>query len=185
MPGSKQEAAVAFPSNPISRRTDRALTPRPRAPSKMAPPVAGCSIGQAAKASGVSTKMIRYYEDIALIRPVLRTAGNYRTYDRISIQTLRFIARARTLGFSMGEIARLLALWQEPGRSSAEVKALALRHVADLDARIVALQGMKAAVADLAAHCHGDDRPECPILDTLAGDDAGPRPDPSRRHSHG
>ena len=133
-------------------------------------PLALCSIGQASDASGVSAKMIRYYESIGLIRPASRSAGNYRTYDPTAVQTLRFIARARGLGFAMEEIARLLALWQEPDRSSADVKALALKHAADLAARIEALQSMKAAVETLAAHCHGDHRPECPILEELAGD---------------
>ena len=131
------------------------------------------TIGQAAAASGVSAKMIRYYESVGLIRPAARSAANYRRYDQAAIQTLRFIARARALGFEMAEIARLLALWQERGRSSAEVKSLALRHAADLERRIAALAGMKAAIETLAAHCHGDHRPDCPILDELSGEPAG------------
>jgi MerR family copper efflux transcriptional regulator len=146
----------------------RTPTARGSAPRVVAP-VADCSIGRAAEASGVSAKMIRYYESIGLIRPASRSAANYRTYDPAAIQTLRFIARARSLGFSVDEIAQLLALWQEPGRSSADVKALALAHVADLKKRIAALQSIKAVIETLAAHCHGDDRPECPILDELAG----------------
>ncbi|MGA9869010.1 MAG: Cu(I)-responsive transcriptional regulator [Acetobacteraceae bacterium] len=130
----------------------------------------GGTIGQAALASGVSAKMIRYYETIGLIRPASRSAGNYRTYEAADIQTLRFIARARSLGFSVDKITRLLALWREPGRNSADVKAVALRHVADLDERIRALQRMRAAIENLAAHCHGDDRPDCPILDDLAAE---------------
>ncbi len=113
--------------------------------------------------------MIRYYESIGLIRPMGRSDGNYRTYDANSIQTLRFIARARTLGFSMQEISRLLALWQAPGRSSAEVKAVALLHIKELDGKIRALQEMRAALQTLTDDCHGDDQPECPIIDDLAG----------------
>jgi MerR family copper efflux transcriptional regulator len=145
---------------------------------------AGCSIGQAAKESGVSAKMIRYYESIGLIRPAWRSAANYRAYDQAAIQTLRFVARARLLGFSMEEIARLLALWQEPERSSADVKALALEHVADLTKRIAALQGMKAAIEKLAENCHGDERPECPIIDEFAGE-VSARPGRERRHHNG
>ena len=113
--------------------------------------------------------MIRYYESIGLIRPAGRSDGNYRTYDANCIQTLRFIARARALGFSMQEIARLLALWQAPGRSSGEVKAMALLHIKELDGKIRALQQMRAALQTLTDDCHGDDRPECPIIDDLAG----------------
>jgi Cu(I)-responsive transcriptional regulator len=128
------------------------------------------SIGEAAQASGVSAKMIRYYESVGLIRPASRSAANYRSYDRAAIQTLRFIARARSLGFSTDEIARLLALWNQPARNSVDVKALALAHVADLDARIAALQDMKSALERLAARCHGDNGPDCAILDDLAGE---------------
>ena len=113
--------------------------------------------------------MIRYYEGIGLIQPASRSAANYRAYDHAAIQTLRFIARARALGFSVNEIAQLLALWREPGRSSADVKMLALAHVADLKKRITALRSIKSAIEMLAAQCHGDDRPDCPILDELAG----------------
>ena len=146
-------------------------TPRDRPGAVPAEPA--CSIGQAAAASGVSAKMIRYYESIGLIRPASRSAANYRSYDHLAVHTLRFIARSRALGFSIEEIARLLALWQDPTRSSADVKALALRHAADLERRIAALQGMKATIDHLAVHCHGDGRPDCPILDELS---AGPRP---------
>jgi Cu(I)-responsive transcriptional regulator len=142
-----------------------------------------CAIGDAAKASGVSVKMIRYYESIGLVQPATRSAANYRHYDEAAIQTLRFIARARLLGFSIEEIAQLLALWQEPNRSSADVKTLALAHAADLGRRIAALQSMKAAIEKLAAHCHGDDRPTCPILDELSGA-AGGKPAPKKRLSN-
>ena len=131
------------------------------------------AIGQASEASGVSAKMIRYYESTGLIRRASRSAANYRTYDAHAIQTLRFIARARALGFGMAEIARLLALWQEPGRSSAEVKRLARDHVSALAARIATLQAMKAAIETLAEQCHGDERPGCPILDDLSSAQPG------------
>lgn len=128
-----------------------------------------CSIGEAARASGVSAKMIRYYETIGMVRPVARSAANYRSYDAVAIQILRFIGRARALGFSMDMIGRLLALWQDKERSSADVKALALQHMADLNERIAALQAMKAAIEHVAQQCHGDHRPDCPILDELTG----------------
>ena len=113
--------------------------------------------------------MIRYYETIGIVRPVARSAANYRSYDPAAIQTLRFIGRSRALGFSMDMIGRLLALWQDSNRSSAAVKALALQHVAELDERIAALQAMRAAIAHVAEQCHGDHRPDCPILDRLTG----------------
>ena len=127
------------------------------------------NIGEAARASGVSAKMIRYYETTGILRPVARSAANYRSYDAVAIQTLRFIGRSRALGFSMDMIGRLLALWQDKERSSADVKALALQHVAELEERIAALQGMKTAIEHVAEQCHGDHRPDCPILDELRG----------------
>ena len=148
----------------------RMSAPRGAADRTDFPPIrAGCSIGDAARASGVSAKMIRYYEIIGMVRPVARSAANYRSYDAAAIQTLRFIGRSRALGFSMGMIGRLLTLWQDRERSSAAVKALALQHVAELDARIAALQAMKTAIEHVAGQCHGDHRPDCPILDELTG----------------
>ena len=143
-------------------------------PSRVEPPNGarprdGCPIGEAARASGVSAKMIRYYESIGLVRPVARSAANYRSYDAAAVQTLRFIGRSRALGFSMDMIGRLLTLWQDANRSSGAVKAVALAHVAELDQRIAALQTMKAAIERIAEQCHGDHRPECPILDELTG----------------
>jgi MerR family transcriptional regulator, copper efflux regulator len=170
------EASVSFELSLVPKR---ARGPQP------ASPIPGCAIGQAARASGVSAEMIRYYESVGLLRPVSRSASNYRAYDRAAVQTLRFIARARALGFTMDEIAKLLALWQEPGRTSADVKAVALRHIADLDERIRVLQGMKAAVESLAEHCHGDDRPDCPIIDELSDGRVDSEPTISRRHRHG
>jgi Cu(I)-responsive transcriptional regulator len=128
------------------------------------------NIGGAAKRSGVSAKMIRYYESIGLVLPANRTASNYRTYDERAIRQLRFIQRARALGFSIEDIQKLLALWGDRDRSSAEVKALAEDHIADLEKRIAALRKMQVALGHLAERCHGDGRPDCPIIDDLAGD---------------
>lgn len=125
------------------------------------------SIGRAAELSGVTAKMIRHYESLELIPKAARTLGDYRVYTASDIHTLRFIRRARGLGFSMDEIGTLLSLWRNQRRASKEVKRLALKHVAELDHKIEELQSMRSALADLAAHCHGDARPECPILDDL------------------
>ena len=127
------------------------------------------NIGQAARATGVTPKMIRHYESLGLLPAVDRTDAGYRVYDERALHTLRFIRRARDLGFGLDEIARLLALWDDRSRASAEVKALAARHVADLDARIAQMQAMRRTLQHLVHACHGDDRPDCPILDDLAG----------------
>lgn len=135
------------------------------------------NIGQAAKATGVSAKMIRYYDEIGLVQPASRTESNYREYDARQINELRFIRRGRGLGFSMAEITHLLSLWRDRGRPSREVKAVADRHVADLDARIAEMQAMADTLRHLSRCCAGDDRPECPILEDLtAGQEAGPAP---------
>jgi Cu(I)-responsive transcriptional regulator len=126
------------------------------------------TIGEAARASGVTAKAIRYYESAGLLPQAPRTQGNYRAYDQRAIETLRFVHRARDLGFTTEDIQRLLSLWNDRTRKSADVKALAAAHIADLDARIAALKGMRSAIATLAQACHGDDRPDCPILDDLA-----------------
>lgn len=125
------------------------------------------SIGRAAELSGVTAKMIRHYESLELIPKAARTLGDYRVYTPSDIHTLRFIRRARGLGFSIDEIGTLLGLWRNQRRASKEVKRLALKHIAELDHKIEELQSVRAALADLAAHCHGDARPECPILDDL------------------
>ena len=125
------------------------------------------SIGRAAELSGVTPKMIRHYESLRLIPKAARTSGDYRVYSAAEIHTLRFIRRARNLGFSMKEIAGLLSLWRNQRRASAEVKRLATKHIAELDSKIKELRAVRATLADLAAHCHGDARPECPILDDL------------------
>lgn len=127
------------------------------------------NIGQAADASGVSAKMIRYYEQIGLIRPPHRTDSNYRVYGSEEVHVLRFIRRARTLGFSIEETATLLALWQDKARASAEVKDIASDHIAALETKIAELQSMVGTLRHLVHCCHGDNRPDCPILDDLAG----------------
>jgi MerR family transcriptional regulator, copper efflux regulator len=125
------------------------------------------NIGQAAAASGVSAKMIRHYEAIGLLPAAVRSDAGYRRYDDAALHTLRFIRRARDLGFGLDEIAQLLALWRDRSRASAEVKALAARHVADLSERIERMQAMRRTLQHLVGACHGDDRPDCPILDDL------------------
>ncbi len=136
------------------------------------------SISGAAKQSGVSAKMIRYYEGIGLIGQARRSAAGYRFYDERDIQTLRFVRRARDLGFSMEDIGRLLELWRDGGRSSADVKRLAREHIEALQARIDGLEAMRRSLQHLVGHCHGDSRPDCPILDDLAD---GGEPAPKRR----
>lgn len=126
------------------------------------------NIGQASRATGVSAKMIRYYEEIELVRPASRTGANYREYAAREINELRFIKRGRSLGFSMAEIAQLLALWRDRYRPSREVKSIADRHVADLDARIAEMQAMADTLRHLSQCCAGDGRPECPILADIA-----------------
>jgi len=125
------------------------------------------NIGAAARASGLSAKMIRYYERIGLLPAATRRDSGYRDYSARDIDTLRFVHQARALGFTLETIGALLSLWQDRQRSSADVKALALTQVAELDARIAELIRMRDAVARLAHQCHGDQRPECPILDEL------------------
>ncbi len=130
-------------------------------------------IGEAAKASGVSAKMLRYYEGIGLIPAAGRTPAGYRTYDAGDVETLRFIRRARDLGLSMPRIRLLVGLWQDRQRPSREVKRIALAHAAELRAKIAELTAMCATIEELARACHGDQRPECPILRDL---EAGSRP---------
>lgn len=128
------------------------------------------TIGEAAEVSGLSAKMIRHYESLSLIAKANRSMGNYRVYSENDVHTLRFIKRARSLGFSLTEIETLLALWRSKRRSSQQIKAMAGKHIAELDKKIAEMQSMRNALAQLAQHCHGDDRPECPILDDLSGD---------------
>lgn len=133
---------------------------------------AAFNIGEAAARSGVSAKMARHYEALGLLPSVPRTEAGYRRYGDREVHTLRFIRRARDLGFSMVEIAELLALWQNRRRTSASVKRIALAHVADLDRRMAEMAAMRRTLHDLADCCHGDQRPDCPILDELSGDAA-------------
>ncbi len=127
------------------------------------------NIGEAAKASGVSAKMIRHYEEVGLVPRAARTDAGYRVYGHTDVHMLRFIRQARDLGFSIKQIGELVDLWHDRQRPSRQVKALALAQVDALDLRIAELQAMKATLAHLAHCCHGDERPECPILDMLAG----------------
>jgi MerR family copper efflux transcriptional regulator len=126
------------------------------------------NIGTASERSGVPAKTIRYYESIGLIRPADRRGNNYRDYSDADVQTLRFISRARGLGFSVKEVSALLTLWHDKRRASHDVKSLALRHVEDIDRKIGELQGMRRTLIQLTEQCHGDDRPDCPILEDLA-----------------
>ena len=128
------------------------------------------NIGEAAARSGVSAKMVRHYESLGLMPKVHRTESGYRQYTENDVHTLRFIRRARDLGFSMAEIAELLKLWQNKRRASADVKRIALAHAADLRRRIEEMEAMKRTLERLAECCHGDHRPDCPILDELAED---------------
>ncbi|MBP6903532.1 MAG: Cu(I)-responsive transcriptional regulator [Burkholderiaceae bacterium] len=125
------------------------------------------NIGQAAGATGVSAKMIRHYEGLGLLPPASRTDAGYRQYGERDVNMLRFIRHSRDLGFSLEQIRELLGLWQDRGRSSRQVKALAETHIAELDAKLAELQAMRATLAHLVHCCHGDDLPDCPIIDTL------------------
>jgi len=126
------------------------------------------NIGEVAKASGVSAKMIRYYEQIGLIPKAVRSEAGYRSYSASEVHALRFIRRARDLGFSVEQITQLLALWRDRSRASADVKSVALKHIAELKGRIADLQAMSQTLEHLVAHCQGDDRPDCPIIEDLA-----------------
>ncbi len=127
------------------------------------------NIGQAAEATGVSAKMIRHYEQIGLIPEAGRTGAGYRVYGPRDLSTLSFIRRARDLGFSIAQIRDLLALWQDRARASADVKRIAGAHIDEMKAKMQLLQEMVQTLEHLSAHCHGDSRPDCPILKELAG----------------
>ena len=126
------------------------------------------NIGQASEASGVSQRMIRHYEKIGLVPPAPRRDSGYRDYSEADVHRLRFIANARDLGFPIEEIGTLLDLWNDRDRSSAEVKALATSRAEELERKAKALDAMRRTLLDLAGRCHGDERPDCPILETLA-----------------
>lgn len=126
------------------------------------------NIGQAAKESGVSAKMLRYYENIGLLAQAGRTEAGYRVYSDADVRTLRFVRRARDLGLSLERIKLLIGLWQDDDRASADVKRIATEHAAELRVKIVELTQMSEALEGMAAACHGDHRPECPILDDIA-----------------
>ncbi|KAA0686244.1 Cu(I)-responsive transcriptional regulator [Azospirillum brasilense] len=130
------------------------------------------NIGQAAKASSVNAKLIRYYESIGLIPEAGRTASGYRVYTKQEVNILRFVKRARTLGFSIERIQHLVGLWRDKDRASTEVKRVALDHVAELEAKIAEMQAMADTLRELADACHGDHRPDCPILHDLANPEA-------------
>jgi len=126
------------------------------------------NIGQAARKSGLSAKMIRYYESIGLLRPAHRSDSGYRLYGDDDLHSLAFIKRSRDLGFSLEEVGKLLTLWQDRQRASADVKALARQHINELNRKIAELAGLRDTLQDLVQHCHGDHRPDCPILKDLA-----------------
>ena len=126
------------------------------------------NIGDAAKASGVSAKMIRHYESIGLIDAAKRTEAGYRLYSEQEVQVLQFVHRGRELGFTLEQIATLLALWKNKGRASKDVRAMAQQHIDELDKKIGEMLAMRRTLARLASACHGDERPDCPILDDLA-----------------
>lgn len=126
------------------------------------------NIGDAARASGVTAKMIRHYESIGLVKAPRRTEAGYRLYSEQDVRVLQFIHRGRALGFSLDQIRELLALWEDKHRASADVRAMALAHIAELDRKIAEMAAMRRTLESLATSCHGDDRSDCPILDDLA-----------------
>jgi len=127
------------------------------------------NIGEVARRSGLPAKTIRFYEDIGLVQPNARRPNGYRDFDQRDLHELRFVARARSLGFTVDECRALLDLYRNRSRASAEVKAIAAARMTEIDAKIESLQDMKATLSHLIARCHGDDRPDCPILEDLAG----------------
>ena len=154
--------------------TATATRGRRAAPAAADAPLPGASqgpvnFGDAARASGVSAKMVRHYESLGLLGAVARTDSGYRQYSAADIHTLRFIKRARDLGFSMAEIGNLVGLWHDQARASSEVKRVAQQHLIELENRIQAMQDMRRTLQKLVQSCQGDDRPDCPILDNLAG----------------
>ena len=143
----------------------KAMAPTPPRASTLWP----VTIGAAARLSNVSAKMVRHYESLGLLSKVARTDNGYRQYTEAEVRSLQFIKRGRDLGFSMAEIAELVGLWHNRQRASASVKRIAQKHVTELTQRIEAMQAMQRTLVALLNHCHGDERPDCPILDDLAG----------------
>ena len=129
------------------------------------------TIGEAAARSGASARMIRHYENIGLVPSAARTNAGYRAYGETDVATLRFIRRARVLGFSLEEISRLLDLWRDRHRASTEVKTMVDRHIQKIERKVAELCALRGSLADLARHCHDDDRPDCPILEQLVQPD--------------
>lgn len=127
------------------------------------------NIGEAAKRSGVNAKLIRHYESIGIIPKASRSESGYRTYNENEVSILTFVKKARNMGFSMKEIKKLVGLWRNKSRASAEVKILAIKHIDEMEKKILELQEMVKSLKHLAKNCHGDDRPDCPILNDLAG----------------
>lgn len=156
--------------------------PRPRHAAEV-PVRAPLTIGEAAARTGLSPKMIRYYEQEGLFIPQARSAAGYRQYGEADLHALRFIRSARDLGFSLKQIAELTGLWRDRGRASAEVKRLALAHIESLEAKAALLRGMAATLRELARRCHGDDRPDCPILEGLEDCARAQAPDAGACHS--
>jgi MerR family copper efflux transcriptional regulator len=140
------------------------------------------NIGEVARETGLPAKTIRYYESVGLLPAPARSDGNYRVYGERELRWLRFIQHARALGFSLKEVASLLELWQDQRRASAEVRRLALAHIGAIDQKLAELGAIRATLDDLVQRCHGDHRPDCPILDELARDDA-PRTRKGRKHA--
>lgn len=138
------------------------------------------NIGEASKATGISVKMLRYYEEIGLVRADGRTMSGYRVYSDKEVAMLRFVRRARDLGFQVKQISALLDLWQDGTRASADVKSLARSHIRELEQRRRELDEMIGTLQHLARHCHGDDRPDCPILTGLSTEEE-PTPKPGRK----
>lgn len=126
------------------------------------------NIGTVARRTGVPARTIRYYESIGLMPPASRSENGYRAYTSRDMEALRFIQRARNLGFSIRDVADLLALWRDTSRASADVKSVAMRHIEEVERRIAELESIRRTLLDLTHRCHGDDRPDCPILDDLA-----------------
>lgn len=137
------------------------------------------NIGEAADRAGMAAKTIRYYESAGLIEPAARAGNNYRDYGAKDVETLRFIHRARGLGFSIADIAGLLALYRDKSRSSHDVKTIAERQIVSIGRKIAELEAMRATLQELARRCHGDERPDCPILADLAGPDGAEAGNPA------